>query len=280
MCGRDVPGDEDVCECGAIIGRRGPRDAVAARVADSGPVSSQVAVGSVAPPELTPRWPATGWGPVDPRLPILRPVRGLSWAVWAALGGWCLVTVGLLVVTAQELSVLRGWAEDQTLTSGSAAADAGQLALVWTVVQFVASVAVAASLLTWLWRARANAFLLRPDGHRRHRAWVIWGWIVPVVSLWFPKQILDDVWSASAPTTPRGLVAKYWACWLLQEWVSWLLVRGLESGEPTISDLVAGIDVSFGADVLGLGTAVLLGQVVWRITGFQEDVRRRQLVAR
>ena len=51
------------------------------------------------------------------------------------------------------------------------------------------------------------------------RAWAFWGWIVPIVNLWFPFQIMGDIWRAGLPAERRGetawLPALWWTCWLL-----------------------------------------------------------------
>jgi Domain of unknown function (DUF4328) len=70
----------------------------------------------------------------------------------------------------------------------------------------------------WFRRARINA-----EGHdyrqRRARGWAFWGWIVPIVNLWFPFQIMGDIWRAGLPAQQRRktawLPALWWTCWLL-----------------------------------------------------------------
>jgi Domain of unknown function (DUF4328) len=72
--------------------------------------------------------------------------------------------------------------------------------------------------VVWFYRARINA-----EGHgyrqRRARGWAIWGWIVPIVNLWFPFQIMGDIWRAGLPAEQRAdtawLPALWWTCWLL-----------------------------------------------------------------
>lgn len=72
--------------------------------------------------------------------------------------------------------------------------------------------------IVWFYRARKNA-----DGRgwhqRRSPGWAIGGWFVPVVALWFPYQIMADVWQAGLPAEQRGRPAwqpiTWWACWLL-----------------------------------------------------------------
>lgn len=75
----------------------------------------------------------------------------------------------------------------------------------------------------WLSRARSNAALLEPTAVRRSPAWAWLGWWVPVVSLWFPKQIVDDSWRITSRACPGGGSPRsryrptglWWGLWLV-----------------------------------------------------------------
>ncbi len=72
----------------------------------------------------------------------------------------------------------------------------------------------------WLSRARENAMLIAPDRVRRSAVWAWLGWWVPIVGLWFPKQIVDDSWritSSVAAVGPRGRyrdTSLWWVLWI------------------------------------------------------------------
>ena len=72
--------------------------------------------------------------------------------------------------------------------------------------------------VVWFRRARINAERL-DYRQRRARGWTFWGWIIPIVSLWFPFQIMGDIWRAGLPPQQRRktawLPAVWWTCWLL-----------------------------------------------------------------
>jgi hypothetical protein len=71
----------------------------------------------------------------------------------------------------------------------------------------------------WLSRARENAVLIAPDQVRRSAVWVWLGWLVPIVSWWFPKQIVDDSWRITSSSAAVGQRGRYptpacgWCCW-------------------------------------------------------------------
>jgi hypothetical protein len=112
--------------------------------------------------------------------------------------------------------------------------------------------------LVWFRRARINA-----EHHdypqRRACGWTFWGWIVPVVSLWFPFQIMGDIWRAGLPATDRRktawLPALWWTCWLLS---------GLSFGARAMSAANSGLVPHLAADtqVGSLGFLAICGAVL------------------
>ncbi|TCO24763.1 uncharacterized protein DUF4328 [Kribbella steppae] len=95
----------------------------------------------------------------------------------------------------------------------------------------LALLAAAVVFIVWLWRVRWNAEMFCRGEHRFTRGWVLGSWICPVVNLWYPKQVVDDIVAASDPRTPpqtptlRDIPGTrlVWAWWL-----TW--VAGLVSG--------------------------------------------------
>jgi len=72
--------------------------------------------------------------------------------------------------------------------------------------------------LIWFYRARQNAGQL--DWRQRWSPSLsIFGWFVPICFLWFPFQIMVDIWRAALPKPQRAKFpfrpAAWWACWCL-----------------------------------------------------------------
>ncbi|WP_176903356.1 DUF4328 domain-containing protein [Nonomuraea maritima] len=142
------------------------------------------------------------------------------------------------------------------------------------VLEVLAYAITAVAFLVWLYRVRTNAEVLSPDGHRRSRPWVIFGWIVPIICFWFPKQIVDDIWYASArtPRPSKALPNAWWAIWisvtLATQVASRLLLRAddLESMAAAARFDVVSIAFMIIAALLATG-------VISRITHAQEEHR-------
>lgn len=69
----------------------------------------------------------------------------------------------------------------------------------------------------WLYRARQNVEAFVPwMPHKRGSVWAWLGWWVPIVSLWFPYQVVRDVLRAGRGQVGGvGFVGWWWAFWLL-----------------------------------------------------------------
>ncbi|MER5599398.1 DUF4328 domain-containing protein [Streptomyces sp. NPDC002265] len=55
----------------------------------------------------------------------------------------------------------------------------------------------------WLATMRDVADVLWRQGQRRRRAWLIFGWVIPIAQLIVPKMFVNDLWAASQPEMQR-----------------------------------------------------------------------------
>lgn len=150
-------------------------------------------------------------------------------------------------------------------------------------LMLIALALTAAVFLTWLWRARTNAELINTAEHRLPRGWTIGGWFCPIVNLWFPRLILDDIWRTSRPGVPADqrrvhgleqspLVRAWWYA-LLANWVLMLFLRLQTRGEVTASTLQTIAAFSTVSLLLVLAAAALLIRVIRQVTEWQSVPR-------
>jgi hypothetical protein len=115
-------------------------------------------------------------------------LRGLGTAVTVLLGLTALVSLAAIAILGLRILAIG-------------------LALVDTIV-----------FIIWFFQARQNAGRL--DWPQRWSpGWAIGGWFVPICFLWFPYQIMADIWRAGLPAAARAkpalLPGAWWACWCL-----------------------------------------------------------------
>ena len=146
------------------------------------------------PPAPVPAPTPTGWpGPPAPAalegyLPLRRPAR----RVRLALG------VSILLALASAAANLGDTQAARELAGGGT----GDLYLWIGAVQAAWFLVTAGLWLAWFRRAYLNLPALGARRLRFRPWWAVGAWLVPVFSLFRPKQVLNDIWRASDPGLP------------------------------------------------------------------------------
>jgi Domain of unknown function (DUF4328) len=78
----------------------------------------------------------------------------------------------------------------------------------------------------WLKKLHIAATATNPTAMRLKRPWVFWSWIVPVVSLWFPKNLIEDLLKSEGSDESKSLIGKDTLTWWLT-WVGFALVNNI-----------------------------------------------------
>ncbi len=101
-----------------------------------------------------------------------------------------------------------------------------------------AAVALAAFILTsivflaFFHRAYSNLGVLGPGEQRWSAGWSVGSWFIPILNLFRPKQIANDIWRGSDGSSVPALFHWWWALWLLGGAASY----GMEQHGVTISE--------------------------------------------
>ncbi|MGA4850820.1 DUF4328 domain-containing protein [Streptomyces sp. G5(2025)] len=156
-------------------------------------------------------------------------------------------------------------------------------------VQTVALFATCVVFLVWFHRARVNAEVFEPHGHRKKRGWTVWGWFVPVVNLWFPRRIAIDIWDASGTRTatpdgmmpldpaaergPHRLVNVWWTLWVANTFAGRWAARSYTRAEEA-DEIKAAVANMMFVDALDIAAAVLAIVFVLRLTRMQDTKAR------
>ncbi|MGW6912917.1 DUF4328 domain-containing protein [Kitasatospora sp. NPDC054939] len=148
--------------------------------------------------------------------------------------------------------------------------------------------------ITWLYRVGGNADMFAPYGHQHGKGWAIGGWIVPIISLWFPWRVVVDCRHASAPVTgpynerepiDQGLVASWWSTWISSVVLVWITAAVVTSAETAMDREDVDVDAAVGTVQTSLwleitenpcftAAAVLAILVVRRLSALQDDRAR------
>lgn len=219
--------------------------------------------------------------PVGSPLPLRRRARVLVGFLGAA------IVVDLVAIGTEigELAVLSDL--DRGVDVSRETVDASDLrAGLAALAQLVLFIATVVAFLAWFFRAYRNLARIGAAGLRYRPGWSIGAWFVPILNLFRPKQIANDVWRASDPELPgnQGLAWRnrpvsallhwWWALWLISS------VAGNASNRAylaagTIDEQQSATQAAIAADALYVITAILAILVVRAVTGRQETRAER-----
>lgn len=146
-----------------------------------------------------------------------------------------------------------------------------------SIAQVLVFIAAAVFFLRWFYRAYSNLEPLGAKSLRSRRRWAIGIWFVPILNLWRPKQLADDIWRASDPGRPvqqgggwreakvPALLGWWWAFYLL----TWGVANYALRMEGDVADLGQEMKATAAyvvADVASIVAALLAIKVVTRLT--------------
>jgi hypothetical protein len=147
-------------------------------------------------------------------------------------------------------------------------------------VAALALLASASVFISWLWRVRWNAELFCRGTHRLSRGWVIGSWVCPVLNLWYPKWIVDDVIAASDPRTPphlstlrdiprTRLSSAWWSAWVVGLVLGNIAQRSVLDGAAEVDELLTNAVLSTISAAGTTAAAVLAILIVRRVNDLQ-----------
>jgi len=131
--------------------------------------------------------------------------------------------------------------------------------------------------VVWMWRLYRNVEAL---GRRRKHSihWCIWGWVIPIGSLWIPRMITGDIWRKSDPSDLADPAARvpwiynlWWGLFLVTVFVS----RGIGFDEPaTTAAWIDRVSAYIWLDGLGIILAFVSIFVVRDLTNRQSQAHQ------
>ncbi|MFI6765456.1 DUF4328 domain-containing protein [Streptomyces sp. NPDC050355] len=202
-----------------------------------------------------------------------RPVTGAATAATLLISLELVREVLVSVSSWRNYLVVHDYLAGRVTDADLLAVDSDALATLVSWPSLLVWIAGGVAFLIWLWRARINAELMGgAAAHRRSRALVVGAWIAPVVNLWYPYQIVSDIWKASASRrpVPLALINAWWASFVAASLVKPIQWR-MSAEQATEQDVLATANVTTLLAALYLVAGVLVILILRRITTWQTD---------
>ena len=180
----------------------------------------------------------------QPKAEAPKPLAGIAWAAYLVLGFALVANLAEMVVALDYSDKIQAQIDQHSVTYAEAV-DIEDAFSVVSVLGVVALIGGAIGFLIWFHRAYANVPGITGQKPRFGRGWSIGSWFVPVLNLWRPKQIANDVWrggEAKARGNPQWtalpvstLLHWWWGLYLFASLLSGI-AGGLLSPDPILSN--------------------------------------------
>jgi hypothetical protein len=191
------------------------------------------------------------------------PLDGRRQAVTIVFAGIVLISAVAVVGDLLELRLLDRIVAGETVSDTEATNNDSRQAFIG-LLQVAALIAGAIVFIRWLRQAYRNVDVVAPGRRRYGHGWAIGSWFVPILNLWRPKQIVNDVWRAGArddaDAEPGALLAVWWLGFIVSNWVGGIAARIYiqdDTPEELRNGTVAYL-ISDGIDVVAALLAILV----------------------
>jgi Domain of unknown function (DUF4328) len=196
------------------------------------------------------------------------PLRGRVQAVtivFALMAAVCAVAVALDFA---EYRLADDMIAGEPVTDAEATANDNRM-MAMGLTQFGLYIAAAIVFIRWLYRAYRNMAVVEPAERRYGAGWAIGAWFVPIMNLFRPKQMINDIWRAGGrdmrDAQPGWLLLAWWLLFLVGWWFLSAVARAFRDGE-TLEEYRTGALLYMITDGLAVVAAVLAILVVRRST--------------
>jgi hypothetical protein len=152
--------------------------------------------------------------------------------------------------------------------STSALASSDDRQSVISAIQLILMVATAIMFIRWFYAAYRNTAALEEGGVHFKPGWAIGAWFVPILNLWRPKQIANEIWLASGvegsgpqPGDSTVLLTRWWILWVVSGVVGNITARTLFTADSlddiSDSDFVDVVSIGFSIAAAAFAIAVV-----------------------
>lgn len=132
----------------------------------------------------------------------------------------------------------------------------------------------------WKYRAYKNLYSLKARQIRSSPGGAVGWYFCPVVNLWKPCQVMNDIWDGSDPaklegahTAASGFVLLWWLVWIADGVIGPIYFR---MPEETVDELIAATYAGIVGTIVSILSIVLTMGVIWVVS--KRQVRRRSLL--
>ena len=134
--------------------------------------------------------------------------------------------------------------------------------------------------IMWFRRAYYNLHMLPWNNARYTEGWAAGSWFVPIINLWWPYQIMIDIWRGTQYALkerlgePRSaaIVGWWWALHLITTFYNNISARIGWDAEQDIDSLLTSTKVDFIGEILSIPAIIITIILIQRTSSFEREL--------
>jgi len=153
------------------------------------------------------------------------------------------------------------------------------LRTVITVVNFIMLVVSMIIFIMWFRRAYYNLHCLSWHNARHSEGWAAGSWFIPILSLFWPYQIMEDIWRGTqnaikerfgAPQS-AAIIGWWWTLYLVNNFFGYITAFTTR-GADNVDGLLTATKVEFVGEIISIAAIIITIQVIQRTSNFEKEL--------
>lgn len=152
------------------------------------------------------------------------------------------------------------------------------------IVQTISLIVLGVLFIMWFRRAYVNAGSISDRKLKHDDSWTIWGFVVPIISLWYPYSIATEInekmdrflvtnKKGDIPATIGWVIGLWWTFYIIKNVVANIAFR-LILKEDTISELITSSQVYIFSDLFDILAALVTVMMILKMSEKEKTVKK------
>ncbi len=151
------------------------------------------------------------------------------------------------------------------------------------IAQVITTIILAFLFIMWFRRAYVNAGLISDRKLEHNDSWAIWGFIVPIISLWYPYTIASEIdekmnrflrlnRTRYTPTAIGWTIGLWWTFYIIKNVIGRLVFK-FAMKDDTIEDFISGTQITLASDFFDILAALVTIMMIIKMSEKEKEVK-------
>jgi len=146
-------------------------------------------------------------------------------------------------------------------------------------VNFIMMIVSIIFFIMWFRRAYFNLHCLSWHNARHSEGWAAGSWFVPIISLFWPYQIMEDIWKGTQNAIREkfgepqsiAIVGWWWALYLVNNFFGYIIAFANGSAAE-VDELLTATKVEFFGEIISIAAIIITIRMIQSTSTFEQEL--------